>query len=91
MIREAKEEAGIVLDVQNLTFSHVMHRICETERVDYFFVCDTWENEPTIGEPHKCDAMEWFEIDSIPENTVPYIRQALENIVAKNVFSERKE
>jgi RNase adaptor protein for sRNA GlmZ degradation len=50
-----------------------------------------WTGEPQIMETHKCDAMEWFVIDNLPANTIPYIRQALEKIISKSFYSERKE
>ena len=91
MIREAKEEAGIEVDIKNLTCSHVMPRVGYDERVDFFFTCSRWSGEPQIMETHKCDAMEWFPLDSLPENTIPYIRQALDQIRLKSFYSERTE
>jgi ADP-ribose pyrophosphatase YjhB (NUDIX family) len=71
MIREAQEEAGIQVDTKNLICSHVMSRIWRDERVDFFFTCKNWTGEPEIMEPHKCDAMQWFEIEKIPDNIYP--------------------
>ena len=91
MIREAQEETGIQVNKKDLICSHVMSRIWSDERVDFFFTCSNWSGQLQIMETNKCDAMEWFALDNLPENTIPYIRQALEKIIAKSFYSERKE
>lgn len=76
--REAKEEAGIEVNPEDLKFTHCMHRLQEDERVDFFFAADKWEGEPKNMEPEKCDDLSWFPLDDLPPNTIPYIKQALE-------------
>ena len=76
--REALEEVGVVVKPRDLEFVHVMHRRQEDERVDIFFSVKKWEGEPKNTEPHRCDDVSWFAFDKLPENTIPYIRQALE-------------
>ena len=80
MIREAKEEAGIDILLENLDVVQVMHRKKVTEeRIDYFFECSKWDGNIEIMEPDKCDELIWVEIDNLPDNTVDYIRAAIEN------------
>lgn len=80
MIREAFEEAGIVIAADDLRPVQVMHRKKPGgEYIDYFFVCEKWENAIENKEPDKRDDLTWVEIDSLPVNMVPYVRQALEN------------
>ncbi len=89
MIREAKEEAGIYIKPKDLEVVHVMHRKQPSEeRVDFFIKANNWEGEPKIMEPQKCDDLNWFELDNLPENTIPYIKQAIENIKNKVFYSE---
>lgn len=76
--REALEEAGVKIDPEDLKFSHAMHRLQSDERIDFFFVAEKWEGEPKNMEPEKCDDLSWFLLDGLHENTIPYIRQALE-------------
>lgn len=79
MIREAREEAGIRIDAENLEFAHVMHRrkAHGEVKVDIWFSCDTWEGTPHNAEPHKCDDLRWFTWNSLPTNLVEYVRTAL--------------
>ncbi len=77
--REGAEEAGVRIQLSGMTFSTVMHRIEDEERVDFFVVVDQWEGEPFNAEPDKCDDLRWVNVDALPINTVPYVRQALAN------------
>lgn len=92
VIREAKEEVGIDLFPENLKVVHVMHRDSgweqDNERIDVFFVATHWEGEICNKEPHKCDDLSWFDLNSIPENVIPYIRQAIDSIKNKIIYSE---
>lgn len=91
LIREVKEEIGITIKAENIKFAHTSFRpmMDETgDRVDYFFIVDTWEGEITNCEPHKCDDLLWATIENIPENTTPHVRIALESISKKEPFSE---
>lgn len=88
MAREAAEEAGLTLDPQSLALVHVMHRRSDSERVGFFFQAHAWPNEPVNREPHKCDDLSWFPLDALPANTIPYIRVALENVLAGRGYSE---
>src|SRR5574339_702384 len=45
-VREAKEETGVDLPMENLIFSTVMHRIEDNERVDFFFQMRSWMTDP---------------------------------------------
>jgi 8-oxo-dGTP pyrophosphatase MutT (NUDIX family) len=80
MIREAAEEAGIKITLDNLKVVQVMHRRkLDEERIDYFFECKKWCGDVVITEPDKCDKMDWVYIDRLPDNTIDYIREAVKN------------
>ena len=87
-IREGLEEVGVRIDADALTFSTVMHRIEDDERVDFFFTVNQWEGEPFNAEPDKCDEIRWVAIDALPLNTVPYVRRALANHLHGLKFDE---
>ena len=78
IIREAEEEAGILLKPEDIKVVHVMHRNSGTaennERVDVFFIAQKWSGEIVNKEPHKCDDLSWFDLENIPDNVIPYIK-----------------
>jgi 8-oxo-dGTP pyrophosphatase MutT (NUDIX family) len=92
MIREAREEIGIEVDSTDLALVHVMHRKqqkpANERRISLFFTTKKWKGEPRIMEPTKCDDLQWFELDSLPDNTTPYIKQAIDCIKALVAYSE---
>ncbi len=80
MIREAKEEAGVVIKKEDLQPATVIHRYYPgQEYIDFFFVAKKWEGEPRIMESDKCDDMRWYDMDELPENLLPYVKEAVEN------------
>lgn len=92
IIREAKEEANIKILPEDLHVSHVMQRNSKSsqynEKIDVFFIATKWIGQPINNEPHKCDDLSWFKINDIPENTIPYIKSAIQNIQHKIFYSE---
>jgi len=78
-IREAKEEVGIDIQEKDVEIVQMMHRISNDERIDFFVSVSAWQGEITNHEPDKCDDLSWFPLDRLPENTIPYVRQAIQN------------
>lgn len=87
-IREAEEEIGIKIEASDMVFSSVMHRIEKDERVDFFIHIHKWQGEPFNAEPDKCDDLRWADVDQLPANTIPYVRQALRNHLSGIQFDE---
>ncbi len=94
MIREAKEEANISLAPPDLKFIYLMCRTVPEnppeirDRVDIFFAAEKWENEIKNMEPEKCSDLSWFNLDELPQNTIPYIKSAIEDIKNKKTYNE---
>jgi ADP-ribose pyrophosphatase YjhB (NUDIX family) len=77
--REAQEEVGVLIEKEDISFSSVMHRNEGDERVDFFLHIRAWRGEPVNNEPNKCDNLYWEDVDSLPRNIIPYVRQAIRN------------
>ncbi len=87
-IREAKEETGLELAVEAITFAGVLHRSEDEERIDFFVQVAGWSGEPFNAEPHKCDDLCWVKVNALPENTIPYVRQGIHNALTGIPFGE---
>lgn len=87
-IREGKEESGVDINPVDLEVKTTMHRRQSDERVDFFFEVKKWNGEPINTEPDKCDDLSWFNLDNLPQNTIPYIRQAIECYKKGIIYSE---
>ncbi len=89
MIREVKEEVGITLKPEDLRLVHVMHRKeSNEERINLFFTAGKWNGKPRIMELHKCDDLNWFKLDNLPKNIIPYIKQVINCLKENRFYSE---
>ena len=78
MCREAREEAGIELELAATAIAGVMHRYAPgNERIDFFLTATAWSGEVCNLEPGKCDDLRWFPVDELPSNTIPYVASAI--------------
>lgn len=87
IIREAAEEAGIVLLPQDVRCVHTFYRTFR-EYVNFFFVAEKWQGEIQNMEPEKCAELTWFDIDNLPDNFIPYLKDVVELYKKGEFFSE---
>jgi len=88
-LREAREEAGIDLELGDMTVGHILHRMGpDDEVVDVFYLVHKWQGDIQNREPHKCDDLRWVNADNLPKNTIGYIRHALEQMRQGIPYSE---
>ncbi len=85
-IREAREEAGVEIQPDDVQVVGVMHRLSNEERVDFFVEVKRWTGQVRNMEPDKCDDLSWFAWSELPDNLVPYIKRALNNYRAGQWF-----
>ncbi|WIV52904.1 NUDIX hydrolase [Amycolatopsis nalaikhensis] len=72
--REAAEEIGVLIDPADLRHVHTLHVAGSgpTPRLGLFFEACRWSGEPCNREPDKCSAVEWFPLDNLPDDVIPY-------------------
>ncbi len=90
-IRESKEEVGLELQPGQVRHVHTMYRTRGDgtgDRADYFFEAIRWAGEPINQEPEKCVALEWFSLQALPTNIIPYVGEVLMSIAAGVWYSE---
>ncbi|OGN27518.1 MAG: hypothetical protein A3A33_04830 [Candidatus Yanofskybacteria bacterium RIFCSPLOWO2_01_FULL_49_25] len=89
MVREAREEVGLAIAPEDLRFSSIVHRHApDREYMDFFFTLSEWDGEVKNGEPDKCEALAWYDINSLPANVISYIKHGIENHKNSISFSE---
>jgi len=87
--REIREEIGIEVNPLDFKIVHVMHRKAkDDERIDFFMTADKYTGEIKNCEPNKCDELKWFPLDDLPENIIPYIKEAINNYKNNIFYSE---
>lgn len=88
MVRELEEETGLVAQEEDMHFLELLHRISgDRVYLDVFFELKTWQGEPAIMEPEKCDDLGWFPSDKLP-NIVPHQRQVIQDITNGCAYRE---
>ena len=80
--RESREEIGIELDADSLRMAGVMHRLADSERVEFFVEASAWTGVVRNLELSKCQEVSWFPFMTLPDNIVPYIRLACNLLTA---------
>ncbi|MGW1766479.1 phosphotransferase [Streptomyces sp. NPDC002073] len=81
VIREAREETGVLIAVENVTAAVTVHHRPPTgsrSRLGVFFEVRQWVERPRIMEPDRCDGMDWYPLDALPDPMVAYCRAGLD-------------
>ena len=77
-IRECREEIGVEIDPADLRIVGVTHYNSPTgEGIDFFLSTTRWTGEPYPRT--ECDDLRWCPLDALPENTIPFVRRAIEH------------
>jgi ADP-ribose pyrophosphatase YjhB (NUDIX family) len=88
-IREAKEEVGVDIKPEHLRHALTLHRHSDkTDWVDVFFEVDTWHGEVINAEPNVHSEVTWLDSKNLPDNVVPGVAYAIEQIAAGNNYAE---
>ena len=84
-VREAAEEAGVVVDPADLRPLTTIHRFevggpPVEQRCDVFFEATRWRGEPARLESDTAERIGWFSLDRLPEPVVPHELVVLEHL-----------
>ncbi|MCX4530985.1 NUDIX domain-containing protein [Streptomyces sp. NBC_01669] len=91
LIREAREEASLHIERQDVELVHVVHHIDHAgnrPRMGLFFRARVWSGEPELREPDKCTQWKFWDPSALPDDLVPYTRVAIEKIQNGELYSE---
>ena len=82
LVREVREEFGFEIEVIQLL--DVVNHILPIEKQHWIsptYLCRYRNGKPRILEPHKCEKIGWFSIDTIPlDNLTDASRQSFESL-----------
>jgi ADP-ribose pyrophosphatase YjhB (NUDIX family) len=66
--REAEEELGIRIEIDRLLcFTDQIDRAAGTHWIAPIYLATRFSGEPRLMEPHKHEAIGWFDLDSLPQ------------------------
>ncbi|WP_078865201.1 MULTISPECIES: NUDIX hydrolase [unclassified Streptomyces] len=91
LVREAHEEAGLVIDPSDAQYAHAVHLLDgpgAPPRMQLVFRVRRWQGTPEVREPDKCLAWQWWWPERLPEPIVPYTRAAIDGIRAGRPYTE---
>lgn len=72
-----------------MTLAHTMHVWTENRSwVGHYFICRNWDGIAFLAEPEKHAQLSWEDIALLPEDTIPYVRQAIKAISKGQTYSE---
>lgn len=74
VIREAKEELGIEISINNIVDTFVVNRRNKSlmPYYDVYFEIDNYNGEIKICEPERCSELVWCNINKVPEDMIDF-------------------
>lgn len=89
LIREAFEEAGIILTKKSLHLVHVVYKkLHSTTEIIFFFRAAAWKGELKVNEPDKFKDTVWLPNDEPPSRLPAVIKSAMNKIAKGKIFSQ---
>ncbi|MEA5143001.1 MAG: NUDIX domain-containing protein [Oscillibacter sp.] len=91
LARECGEEIGITVRPEDAAFAHLCHSVERSGRQTYYNLylrVRTYTETPTIMEPEKCAALEWFDLSRLPEDMIPARKRDLLLALAGRMYRE---
>lgn len=89
IIREAKEEADLIINPEKCIFLTFVDDTYERYHKGFFGVRE-YEGVPKVMEPDKCAGYIWADLNNLPKNIIPYLPKVLRNISLKIPYDDEK-
>lgn len=87
--RELLEEASLTVKPSELRLIHTQHNFTHgNEWIGLYFEALAVDGEPKLGEPHRHGDLRWIDLRYLPQNVVPYVRDALGRMSDCESFSD---
>ncbi|MCF8248231.1 MAG: NUDIX domain-containing protein [Saprospiraceae bacterium] len=92
LIRESKEEAGLLLNQEDLQLVHVLHKRTNSNghRITLYFKATKWAGKIITGEPNKFKGVDWFSLENLPSNLSDTVQHVLQEYRDGRMYSEFK-
>ena len=89
LIREAKEELGITVKIENIIDTFVANRQNKSLQpyYDVYFEINDYVGSIKIMEPEKCSELVWTDINNLPEDIIDFEKEAIINNLKGIKFS----
>lgn len=93
LIRESSEEAGLLLQPEDLQLAHVLHKRprIKRQRITLYFKATKWAGNIKTGEPNKFRGVAWFSLEELPTNLSETVRHVLRQYRQGKLYSEFKK
>jgi len=87
-IRETRQEVGLALSLDRIQVVGVMYQRSNEERVDFFLAYQLGGETPQNAEAEKkCSELVWAKVSELLNDTIPYVRVAIQNFAKGQWFS----
>lgn len=92
-IRETYEEVGLKVNPSLATVvavqaPHFKNPDLTWKDIGLFFIANDFEGEPINKEPRLHDAMDWFDINHLPEPIIPVVKFGIEQYTKGETYGE---
>jgi hypothetical protein len=89
LLQESWQKKQVCRHPLEMTLAHTMHVWTESRSwVGHYFICQNWDGIAFLAEPEKHAQLSWEDIALLPEDTIPYVRQAIKAISKGQTYSE---
>lgn len=86
LIRECKEEVGVDITPEDVSFSQVQHVVTDSIYLCFFFKISKYKGEIKNMEEDKCSDLRFFPKNNPPEKLIPELKAYLQGISNEAMF-----